>query len=131
MKTFSLLWIIFFSFIFMSCQNDDDALQPPSTDDQAKHRVQIKDNFFDPQNLTINTGDTVEWIQDGTVIHTTTSGTDCNADGTWDSGNLDSGESFSYKFTTEGTFDYFCIPHCEMGMVGAIAVEDNSNQGGY
>jgi len=29
----------------------------------------------------------------------------------WDSGLLDPGESFSFTFTTPGTFDYYCIPH--------------------
>lgn len=80
-------------------------------------------NSFNPQNLIIDVGDTVEWINSSNVVHTSTSGTECNGDGLWDSGSLSPGESFIFEFTGDGIFDYFCIPHCENGMVGTITVE--------
>jgi len=77
---------------------------------------------FTPQNVTINVGDTVEWVWVGS-FHSTTSGTPGNPDGIWDSGILTAGATFSFTFTTPGTFNYFCTPHggC-CGMVGSVTV---------
>jgi hypothetical protein len=33
-----------------------------------------------------------------------------------------SGGTFSFTFEEPGTYDYFCIPHEEMGMVGSVTV---------
>jgi hypothetical protein len=33
-----------------------------------------------------------------------------------------SGESFSYTFDEPGTYEYFCIPHEDLGMVGTVTV---------
>jgi plastocyanin len=84
--------------------------------------------YFDPVGLYVEPGDTVKWvIESGS--HSTTSYSQGNpnasntlipkgADG-WDSGVIDSG-SFSHTFTTTGTYDYYCIPHKTLGMVGRI-----------
>lgn len=124
-----LIFCINFSFLLLlGCNNNDDDVQPTPDDtppgSDTRHTVQLAGNSFSPANLTINVGDTVVWTNSGTMIHTSTSGTDCAPDGTWDSGNLNPGESFSYEFTDEGSFDYFCIPHCDLGMVGNITVEE-------
>lgn len=126
MKFFLLLLISIFFLVPLGCQNNDDDVQPPvdDTPDETRHLVQMSGNSFNPQNLTINVGDTVEWMNSDNIIHTSTSGTDCDGDGTWDSGSLNAGESFSFEFKDEGSFDYFCIPHCELGMVGNITVEE-------
>jgi plastocyanin len=77
---------------------------------------------FTPQNLTIQLGDTVEWVWAGDE-HSTTSGTPGNPDGKWNSGVRDTGFTFSYTFSTGGTFPYYCTPHgscCQM--IGSITV---------
>ena len=81
--------------------------------------VRMEDNFFAPANITVEPGTTVTWVQSGDNAHTTTS-----YDGLWDSGLLEGGsdETFSYTFDEPGTYDYFCIPHEEMGMVGSVTV---------
>jgi plastocyanin len=81
--------------------------------------VRMEDNFFEPANITVEPGTTVTWVQSGNNPHTTTS-----YDGLWDSGMLEggSGATFSFTFEETGTFDYFCIPHEEMGMVGTVTV---------
>lgn len=76
-------------------------------------QVSIIDFGFEPATLTIKVGDTVTWTNTGQVAHTATSG-DGDTEtpsGVWNSGLLDPGESFSFTFTTPGTFDYYCIPH--------------------
>lgn len=88
--------------------------------------VAARNNFFDPANITIDVGDTVRWTNLGTVIHTTTSGTNCAPDGTWNSGSLLPGQSFSVIFNEPGTLPYYCIPHCFDGMRGSVTVRSSS-----
>jgi plastocyanin len=81
--------------------------------------VRMEDNFFDPANITIESGTTVTWVQSGDNPHTTTS-----YDGLWDSGIIrgGSGGTFSFTFDEPGTYEYFCIPHEALGMVGSVTV---------
>ena len=77
---------------------------------------------FDPADVTINAGETVEWINDAGVPHTSTSGTACTPDGGWDSGTLNSGQRYSHTFSAAGTFPYYCTFHCAAGMTGTVTV---------
>ena len=81
--------------------------------------VRMEDNFFDPANITVEPGTTVTWVQSGENPHTTTS-----YDGLWDSGMIEggSGGTFSFTFEEPGTYDYFCIPHESLGMIGSVTV---------
>ncbi len=56
--------------------------------------------------LEVSVGDTVTWTNDDTMAHTVTA-----ADGSFDSGFLMPGESWSYTFTEAGASNYFCTPH--------------------
>jgi glucose/arabinose dehydrogenase/plastocyanin len=89
--------------------------------------VQIRNFSFSPKDVTVNVGDTVVWTQFDAVNHTVTSGTACSSDGTFNSGFLSSGQTFSYTFATAGSFPYFCIPHCLSGMVGSVTVQSTAN----
>jgi plastocyanin len=62
------------------------------------------------------TGDTVNWTTCATVAHTSTSNS-----GLWDSGNLNPGQSFSFQFTTPGTFPYFCRLHGHTGTITVVS----------
>ena len=84
--------------------------------------------YFDPVGLYVEKGDYVRWeITSGD--HSTTSYTKGNSgssatlipDGAkgWDSGVIGQGH-FDYQFSTEGTYDYYCIPHQTLGMVARI-----------
>jgi plastocyanin len=88
--------------------------------------VKMEDNFFSPANITVEPGTTVTWVQEGNNPHTTTS-----YDGLWDSGLIEpgSGGSFSFTFDEPGTFDYYCIPHESMGMIGSVTVTGASASG--
>lgn len=84
--------------------------------------VEVRDSFFSPQNVTIDAGDTVRWTQLGSLPHTTTSGSGCASNGTWNSGTLSGGQSFSHTFTSAGSFPYYCVFHCGGGMTGTVTV---------
>lgn len=76
----------------------------------------IIDFQFVPQTVTVNQGDTVQWTNKGTSIHTTTSDT-----GIWDSGIMSPGQSFSHVFNTAGTFPFHCKIH--PSMTGFVIVQ--------
>lgn len=84
--------------------------------------VEMTDTEFKPASLQIAQGDTVTWIVKSDMQHTATSGTECKADGKWNSGVLNPGEKFTHVFNSAGNFPYYCIPHCAAGMVGKISV---------
>lgn len=82
------------------------------------------DFIFDPIGLHIQPGDTVTWVlESGT--HTSTAYEDRIPEGAeaWDSGNMSQeGAEFSHTFEQEGTYDYYCTPHKQLGMIGRIVV---------
>lgn len=89
------------------------------------HKVSMIENVFVPETLSVATGDTVVWSNNGIVNHTSTSGTNCNPDGLWDSGLVSPGDSFSFVFDSAAEYPYFCIPHCNLGMTGLISVGES------
>jgi len=89
----------------------------PAVSLAVEHFVSIPGFSFDPPTLTIDQGDIVTWTNNHTVPHTTTSD-----DGTeWDSGTMAPGATFSYTFTSAGSFPYHCTIHPMM--MGTITVE--------
>ena len=99
---------------------EEDEPLPVLPDDE----VSITAGAFDPANekraysprtATVPVGTTITWTNNDSVIHTVTSGSSDGskgtADGTFDSGNLASGDTFKHTFDAAGTFDYYCTPH--------------------
>ena len=76
---------------------------------------------FDPAAVEVSPGTTVVWEWTG-------SGGSHNVvaeDGTFESElTKESGHTFEYTFEEPGTYDYYCIPHKSVGMVGRIVVEE-------
>jgi len=87
--------------------------------------------WFDPIGLYVEPGTTVRWIVRQNV-HTTTAYHPHNdhhslriPDGAtpWNSGYLiNPGDHFDVTLTVPGVYDYFCMPHEPVGMVGRIVV---------
>lgn len=75
----------------------------------AETEVAIQNFVFSPKTLTVPVGASVKWTNKDTVAHTASSGK-----GTFESGNLNQGQSFSFKFTQAGTYDYVCKYHANM-----------------
>lgn len=78
------------------------------------HRVTVNDNFYDPKDITVEKGDTVEWIWLGDN-HSVT------FDDGPDSGVKQKGSSWSRTFDGYGTFFYKCTVH-GLAMAGAVIV---------
>lgn len=56
--------------------------------------------------LTVKAGTTVTWSNGDAMMHTVTA-----VDGSFDSGFLNEGDTWSYTFDTPGEYEYFCSPH--------------------
>ncbi len=65
---------------------------------------------FNPDEITVNVGDTITWTNKDGAEHTTTSGSG-SPSGLWDSGNLGLNESFTTTITQAGVLDYYCKLH--------------------
>ena len=75
------------------------------------------DNFtFTPKELTVAVGTTVKWVNHDDIPHTIV-----EKKTSFRSKALDTDDSYSFTFTSAGTFDYFCGLHPHM--VGQIIVK--------
>ncbi|MHB8577199.1 MAG: plastocyanin/azurin family copper-binding protein, partial [Dehalococcoidia bacterium] len=77
-----------------------------SSDDASADAVQIAGFSFNPPDLTVAAGLTIQFTNNDSVAHTTTS-----MDGGWDSGPLQPGDSFSVTLSQPGTYTYGCTIH--------------------
>jgi plastocyanin len=65
-----------------------------------------------PLNLEINPMTTVQWLNDDVVQHTVQSQDEFgNIVGLFNSVPLNTGETFEFKFTEEGVYNYYCSLH--------------------
>jgi len=79
-----------------------------------------------PYTYKADVGETVTWFNQDSAVHTVTSGSISSGgvDGKFDSSLFMAGSTFSHKFTSSGTFDYFCMVH--PWMTGEVKVGSSS-----
>src|SRR6185437_3745831 len=75
---------------------------------------------YNPSSVTIQVGDTVRWTW-ASNNHSATSGTPGSPNGIFDSGIHNSGFTYSFTFTSAGTYPYYCRVHGAM-MTGTVTV---------
>ena len=89
---------------------------------QEQPVVRMGNNYFDPIGLHVEPGTTVRFEIAAGAHSATAYENRIPADAsTFDSGVISSG-GFEYTFEESGTYDYYCIPHRSVGMVGRIVV---------
>ncbi len=81
----------------------------PSDQTVAAGNVIIKGNAFTPATLNAKVGDKITWTNNDSYAHTVTSDA-----GEFDSANMSPGQSFSFTFTSPGTYKYHCSLHTFM-----------------
>jgi len=97
---------------------------------EVEMRTDGSEYVFDPIGLHVEPGDTVRWVN-VSGAHSATAYAEGSGSATerripegaepWNSGvKAEPGATFEYTFEQEGTYDYFCIPHKTLGMVGRI-----------
>jgi len=84
----------------------------------AEAVIEISNFSFAPALLTVPVGTTVNWINKDDEPHTVVQG-----DKLFKSHALDTGDKFSFTFSTPGTFKYFCTIHAHM--VGTVVVAES------
>ncbi|GAB2736578.1 hypothetical protein GCM10010442_66900 [Kitasatospora kifunensis] len=82
----------------------------------AAQAVNISGFAFSPASLTVPVGTTVTWTNHDPVTHTVTSTGSGPLKGT-----VNAGATYSYTFTTAGTYAYVCTIH--PGMAGTVTVK--------
>jgi plastocyanin len=79
---------------------------PQPTSQPTQVIVTMHNGSFSPTSLTIKVGTTVIWQNHSQLAHTVTAD-----NGMFDSGNVNPGGTFSFKFITAGSFGYSCNYH--------------------
>jgi plastocyanin len=96
----------------------------PVTSQGTNIQIDILDDVFQPNEVTIPVGYTVTWVNRGHHSHTVTADS-----GTFASHALQPGSTYQFTFTKAGSYDYFCEFHGEAGrrgMYGIITVAAGS-----
>jgi plastocyanin len=83
---------------------------------QEANTLTIKDLEFASKELTVPVGTTVKWVNLDDVPHTVV-----DKNKAFRSKSLDTNDTFSFTFSSAGTFNYFCSLHPQM--VGKITVQ--------
>lgn len=94
---------------------------------QTSHVVDVTNNVFTPDEITIAPGDTVIWTnsQGSHNVNGTQTTFPSNPESFGNATGV--GWTFSHVFTVPGTYDYQCDPHVTFGMVGKVEVMDLSS----
>jgi LPXTG-motif cell wall-anchored protein len=103
---------------------EDDQADEPRVVAAANGAVTITDFEFTPTTVNVNVGDSVTWLNRGPTVHTATA-----SDGSFDSGNMSRGKSYSHKFTKAGTYNYICTPHPFMKASVTVQAADSGAGG--
>ncbi len=96
------------------------------------HEIRVWDGYFQfvPNTITIDLGDTIDWLplDQPSMVHTITSDSipagAATFDYTW---QAPADTFFRYIPTVSGVYNYVCTPHESIGMVGSFTVVDPGN----
>lgn len=78
--------------------------------------VKITNFTFDPASVEVTAGSAVTWTNDDSTAHTVVAD-----DGTFQSGDVATGGTYSFTFAKPGTVKYHCSIH--PSMVGQVVVK--------
>ena len=108
-----------------ACGGSANTDEPPSATTQGSQsaeenkeaaHVSIVDNAFEPAEIQVSPGSSADWENTGDATHTVTF-----EDGE-DSGELDSGGTYSRTFAEAGEYPYVCSIHPQM--TGTVTVAE-------
>jgi plastocyanin len=114
-KTAALLCGI--AFLGLSLFAPGGEMKNADTTDSKQNRIEIKDFAFNPQTLTVKSGDKITWINRDEEPHTIVSVEKQFKKST----ALDTDQEFTITAGVPGTYTYFCSVHPKM--TGTIVVE--------
>ena len=88
---------------------------------QNSNQISIENFAFSPAELSVNTGDTVTWTNNDPTPHKIIGSRIEISTNELQSNDLSKGQSYSFTFSSAGTYDYFCSIH--PSMKGKIVVK--------
>ena len=91
---------------------------PSTAEAVATDKVAIDNFAFSPATIVVPVGATVTWTNRDDVPHTATSAVKPRV---FDSGTLDTDQTYKHQFTAPGTYAYFCAVHPHM--TGTVIVK--------
>jgi len=77
--------------------------------------AEMKTMVFGPNRIQIPVGGTISWTNNDPLVHTITAD-----DGSWDSGPIEPGKTWSHTFTQAGEYAFHCTPHPFMKAVVVV-----------
>jgi copper-containing nitrite reductase len=91
----------------------------PTVSIRSGSATQTAATDYSPPTITVVIGvnNTVTWVNGDDAAHTVTA-----IDGSFNSGNMNPGQSWSYTFTSPGVYDYYCVYHT--WMKGTVIVKE-------
>jgi plastocyanin len=108
-KIFTLF--LFLAIAHISCKKQEKGNPGPN-------EIWLEYKAFNPTQLTVAVGTTVTFTNKDNADHTATS------TGNFDSGKIKNGDTFTYTFTTVGTYYFYCNYHSSNSSEqGAIRVQ--------
>jgi plastocyanin len=105
-----------FSFLNLSIFALAGQMKDTNSTSNKQNKIEIKDFAFNPQTLTVKSGETITWINRDEEPHTVVSVQKQFKKST----ALDTDETFTITAGTPGTYTYFCSVHPKM--TGTIVV---------
>jgi plastocyanin len=99
-----------------SCSKSSTDTGTGGTDQPGANEVWLKGMAFTPSSITVSVGTTIKWTNKDAVTHNVTSTT-----AVFSSGAMGDGATFSFQFTTAGTYPYTCTIHPTM--TGSVTVQ--------
>ncbi|MFW6045898.1 MAG: cupredoxin domain-containing protein [Natronomonas sp.] len=108
----------------------DEAVGAPVDAAEVAMASTSKGEHFEPHVIRVNLGGTVTFHNESgshtaTAYHPDYDQPQLVPDGAaaFDSGLLtEEGATFEHTFETEGVYEYYCVPHETMGMIGSVIV---------
>jgi plastocyanin len=109
-------WVLLIAFIVLNIGVLSGCTQQQSPPPVTTNTITIKNFAFSPSTITIKAGANVTWTNEDTTAHQVK-----EDNGLFLSSVLANGQSFTYRFTTAGTYNYTCNIHSSMH--GKVIVE--------
>ncbi|PWT70699.1 MAG: hypothetical protein C5B59_20055 [Bacteroidetes bacterium] len=107
----------------VACKKYNNNYSPASGNAPVIH---MKGSVFSNANIQVSSGTTVMWNNDDMKVHTVTAD-----NGSFNSGDIQPGASFSFTFKSVGTFAYHDMHNSSMtGMITVVA-NNGGGMGGY
>jgi plastocyanin len=69
-------------------------------------KAEMRTMVFGPRRIEIPVGGSITWTNNDPLVHTITAD-----DGSWDSGPIEPGKTWTHTFTQPGEYSFHCTPH--------------------